>query len=303
MRRCVIVVGLAALLSALPACNQTHWNLFNKRDDNTPVAGTPQSVEDLVKYLNDNSSRLQNVRAQDIGLEVRKGILPPVTLRGTMVCEQPRNFRLAATFMEHSELDLGSNQEEFWFWIKRGAPYQFHCSYRAAEEGRVQKLPLPIRPDWIMEVLGMANFGPASRYERVVKPQTIELVERTRSPQGTPVTKIMVIRRRRSVAPTPQVTDFLLLDGRTNKEICSAHVERVEVVGSMMGVLPRDVVIHYPDENVKMAFHMAHVEPNIQLPANFTAFMRQPLRGIPSVDLATGQIDGQPSGLQRTRLN
>ena len=82
-------------------------------------------------------------------------------------------------------------------------PPQFHCSYQALREGKVRMLPFPFQPDWIMETLGMGQYGPATRYEPqvVVEAEKLKLIEKIRSPQGVPVKKVTVFNRRKMTAP------------------------------------------------------------------------------------------------------
>src|SRR5207253_6163960 len=133
-----------------------------------PYRGGPPSEvpskEALVQYLNDNSQRVQTLRCDDLDLTCSQGI-QTVGLRGKMMCQRPRNFRMSADHWGKTEVEIGSNNEEFWYWLRRGDPYQVHCSYKDLGDGKVQRLPFPFQPEWVIETLGLANYGPASRYE------------------------------------------------------------------------------------------------------------------------------------------
>src|SRR5207253_1972708 len=114
--------------------------------------------------------------------------------------------------------DLGSNNEEFWFWLSKAPkPYQYYCSYEDLKKG-VPYLPIPFQPEWIMETLGLGPYGPVERYqlESDDKTQTLRLVEMARSPQGTPLRKVIVMKARETKAPEPQVTHYLLIDETTH---------------------------------------------------------------------------------------
>src|SRR4051812_21039777 len=120
MRNVVGVCITATLLASL-GCTEGRWGLIRKE---TGGGGGPvnndkvPSVESLVSYLNENASRTESVRCSDLSLTVYQGVVP-VTLGGQMVCQRPKNFRLSAEMLGKTEVDLGSNQEEFWYWIKR----------------------------------------------------------------------------------------------------------------------------------------------------------------------------------------
>jgi hypothetical protein len=68
-------------------------------------------------------------------------------VRGRIYAEKPKNFRMKVTFSGKDEVDIGSNQNEFWFWVRRNVDkHQYYCSYKDLNEGKVRMMPLPIQP-------------------------------------------------------------------------------------------------------------------------------------------------------------
>src|SRR5439155_23433913 len=119
-------------------------------------SGTP-TAEQLVAYLNDNARRLQSIESRDVQLDASMK-WETFGLTGVMVCQKPRNFRLMAKAASMSMADVGSNQDEFWFWVgKSDPPYLFHCSHQDFAQGRSQ-VKFPLQPDWVMVALGMAEY-------------------------------------------------------------------------------------------------------------------------------------------------
>jgi hypothetical protein len=288
MRHVVFGSTLAALVLAT-GCTTTKWNM-NRGKEEVRVSTEVPSAPALVNYLNDNANRVKSVRCASLDLQCSQG-LRSVGLSGQMVCQKPRNFRLSAKVFGQQELDLGSNDQEFWFWVKRGAPYQFHCSHQALAEGRVRQLPFPVQPDWIIEAMGIAPYGPADKYQVVARRDTVELVERTRSPQGQAIRKVTVFRRGRAPAGSPQVVGHLLLDDATGNEICAAEVTQVVVDRGTGAVLPRKVVLRWPAEKIKLTMTLDDVTINGQIARPDLLFTRAPLNGVKSVDLAEGRVD------------
>src|SRR5207244_2695317 len=95
------------------------------------------------------------------------------------------------------EIDLGCNDQEFWYWIGKAEPaHQFFCSFKDLRAGRVKELPFSFPPEWIMETMGLASYGPPERYKLVAEAGKLTLVEATRTPQGKRVRKLIVINRR-----------------------------------------------------------------------------------------------------------
>jgi hypothetical protein len=304
MRQVTAILGLGLLVVLAVGCNSTRWNFLKPQENNLPggpVDGKVPTVRAIVEYMNINASRVETLEARTLDVTVRQPGMPTVTLHGKMVAKRPKGFRMSLDgplgFTQVA--DLGSNNEEFWFWLSKAPkPYQYYCSYEDLKKG-VQFLPIPFQPEWIMETLGLGPYGPPERYqvESDEKTQTLRLSEVTRSPQGTPVRKVIVMKSRETKAPDPQVTHYLLIDETTRKEICSAHILQTMVDPGTGAILPRRVDLHWALEDATLSMSIEKAAVNVQLPP--TAFARPTLTGVQAYNLARGQVD--PPGLKQVQ--
>jgi hypothetical protein len=286
------LVVLAGLAGCTPE-GAGRLNFINPKTTKTPPAEVPQ-VADLVAYLNTNSQNIPGIFSDDVTLTCHKGIMPGVSLSGIVRCQGPRNFRLKGKVFGGDEVDLGSNDQEFWYWIKRGDPYQVYCSYQALEEGKVKQMPFPFQPDWVMDAMGLGKYGPPEKYKLTSDDTTLKLTETTRSPQGNLVRKVIVFRRLKAEGNQPQVLAFLLLDDATGKEICSCHISERLIIPNK-GEIPRKFELRWPEQSLKMALRLDDVRVTSQFAAQ--AFVRSPMANVPSLNLATLTVDG--GGVQR----
>lgn len=301
MRHAAACLGLT-LLVVLTGCNTLRWGIFRPPENiKTPVTqGTAPTTEQLTDYLNKNAALLKTLRCDEVRVTCRQGI-QAVDLDARMICQQPRNFRMTANFLGKPEVDLGSNEQEFWYWIRRGDPAQIYCRYQDLDAGQVRIMPFPFQPDWVLETLGMGQYGPASHYQLDTSdPNKLKLIERTKSPQGKPVQKVIVFNRRPAQAPEPQITDFILVDEESNKEICSAHVLASQIDPGTGGMYPKRLELSWPEQRLSLKLDLTAATAGVQIPPGFPAFVRQPLSGIRSFNLASGQFDGQPTSIRRT---
>lgn len=293
-------IGLGLLVVLATGCESTRWNWLKPgpTNDVPTKAGASPTVKALVDYLNENASRVRSLRVDDLSVDATMGS-QSIALQGRIFAEKPRNFRMKATFLGKDEVDIGSNGNEFWFWAQRNPePYQYFCSYKDLNEGRVRMMPLPIQPEWVVETLGLGPYGPADRYKLEPDgPHTLRLVEKITSPQGLTVRKVIVMNRKEVNSPQPQVTAFLLLDDRTGQEICSAHILSTKLDRATGAILPYKMDIRVPTQKMSMALKLDSVTVN-GLIVN-TAFLRQPMTGVEPFNLATKQIE--PWGTQRTQ--
>jgi hypothetical protein len=270
--------------------------------DNTPTGEQiPTTAKELVEYLNICSSRLNSVKT-DLDMDCRANG-QSVGLAAGMVCEKPRNLRLRGKLAGQAACDIGSNNEEFWYWIKQDDQPLYHCSYDAMARGNVP-LPFPFQPDMVMAALGMAEYNPdPNRYEVKVLAKTVELSEESISAAGKPIRKVTVFARGRVdqndiVKGRPQVIEYKIRDAQ-GKDLCKATVERVRYERG--AIVPQKLRLSWPAERMELALTLRSVEVNsVDAQRNADLFRRE---GLPykSFDLARGVPDAGSTSIQRTR--
>jgi hypothetical protein len=293
LRHVLTLFGLGFLL-ALAGCSSTRWGWVKNNDRQTPSAGPnelPTAVQ-LVDYMNNNAGRIQSLRVEDLDLTCTQG-LQSFGLRGTIVTQKPMNFRLGAKTLGNPVIDLGSNDTEFWYWISKAEPpYQVYCAYKDLNEGRVRRMPFPFQPQWVMESMGLGPYGPADKYKLEHDADTIKLIERTTSSQGVPVRKLIVFKRKPVQPPYAQVTDYLLLDDASGKEICAAHISEVQLDRATGAIVPKRIELRWPAEKLKLAMRLDGTTVNPPVPPQ--VFTRQTSPNIQSFNLASMQVDNTP---------
>jgi len=297
MRHIALVLG--TLLLAAGCTTFPHLRKNQGQPAATPASTEVPTKEAILGYLNDNAARVQSLRCKELDMDARQG-LQSVGLRGQVVCQKPRNFRMSASVLGKQEVDLGSNDQEFWFWVARAEPpHLYHCSYDDMARGQFRN-PFPFQPEWIMEALGLAEYGAPENYELKVQAHTLELVQRTRSPQGVALTKVTVISRGKAVPPTPQVMGHFLFDAN-GKELMSAHITRVQIDKNTGAIVPREVKLTSPADKTELKLKFEDVTINDPALAHLSQrlFTRPNLTNVTSFDLARGAT-ASPTGIRRT---
>jgi hypothetical protein len=285
---------MASSLGAVAATGCNNWPTLRQTNPiagRQPVSAAVPTGAELASYLNQNSKRVQSIEVRDLDMDATQR-LQSIGLKGQMICQKSRNFRLSARVGGNTMVDLGSNNEEFWYWIaKSEPPYLFHCSYTDLPRVPPERMPFPFQPEWIMETLGMAEYDPNKNYQVVTKPNAFELVEQTRSAQGQPVKKITVFSR----APSSvQVSAHILQDAQGN-ELCSAHITDVQMDAASGAVVPRMVQLVWPAEKIKLKLRLNELVVNQALAPERTArlFSKPVLKDVRDYNLAQGTA--QPS--------
>jgi hypothetical protein len=283
----LVAFGILLLLTGCPPFSNT----VNPNDPSRGrvVTQTPTAPQ-LVAQLNATSQRLQSIECRDVWIDAKQGI-QPVGLPGYMICQKNRNFRLTGKLGGKPAVDIGSNEQEFWFWISQAEPPGlYYCSYADLESGRVRRLPFPFQPSWVMEALGMADREPNGTYEPVkATASTFELIQNTVGTQGQPVRKVTVFRRNLQVAGHR-------LEDASGREICTAQVLDMQQDQASGTVVPKVIQLTWKAQELTMKLRLDGVRVNGGIPPDRAqaAFSRPRWQNIPAYDLAGGA--DQPTG-------
>jgi hypothetical protein len=291
----VITAGLVLSMALVLGCN----TLPHRRDPAatapavTQAPGPAPEPAQLVRYLNDNAHKIQGLRAE-VAMDCKQD-RQSVGLDGRLACAWPRSFRLQARALGQPAADIGSNDNEFWFWISKAEPpYVYHCSYK--ELNPSVSLPFPFQPDMVMAALGLAEYDPNKSYRIREGPKYLELIEDTTTPQGQPVDKITVFNRLEvRGSGEPQVVAHVLKD-KQGHVIAQAVVHRVVVSRETGAVVPQHVSLTWPGQKMEMEMRFRDVQV-VRLDAQAQLFQRANLGNLTSFDLARRVVDGP--GIQR----
>jgi hypothetical protein len=263
-----------------PRASATRWD------------GQPTSAS-MVAYLNENARLVPAVSAEDITLDCHQG-KESIVLTGRMDCEKPKKFRLTAKLSFQPAADIGSNDQEFWFWVsKANPPYVYHCSHEGMARAAT-RLPFPFEPEMLMAALGMGELDATKKYEVRTTGNTVELIEQAVSSKGQPIQKVTEFNRG-ARGDQPTIAAHILRDPQGRK-ICEAIITHSRRDPASGAELPLRVTLHWPEQQVemKMKLDSLHVvQPNPE--ATQRLYTRRALSSQQSFDLEANRIDA-PTG-------
>src|SRR5262245_41675125 len=152
MKKLTAVLVLTVAMASLVGCGANPlWKPILNNQGKAPT--WPPKAEDLVAYLNDNASRVKAIQSNAVQIDARQGFTG-IGADGLLVFEKPRNFRLKAKAVGKDAVDIGSNGDEFWYWMNDPQhPYVNHCSYADLAKGNVP-VPAFFQPDLLIAALG-----------------------------------------------------------------------------------------------------------------------------------------------------
>jgi hypothetical protein len=279
----LVVVGLFTLSGA--SCpNYLHLPPFGP----PPPRVLPPSptIDQVIQAVNQNNSQIHSFTANRAMLS---GPGWP-TLRATVAFERPRRLRLLAdTGFTGRELDLGSNDQIFWFWLKRNQPpATFYCRHEQFATCPARQM-IPIEPEWLIESLGTAELDPALPYQgpRPLPGDRLEIRAIRETPDG-PTTKVTIIDGWRALILEQHVFDA---QGRLRASSIAEGHRRDPLSGLVM---PSIVRISVPPAQFSMRLDLGNVQINQAAgnPGELWAMPNYP--GYPTVDLCDPNQQFQP---------
>jgi hypothetical protein len=235
-----------------------------------PRALPPQaSLDQVVAAVHDNTQRVRSVMAPQAVL-----VVPGVPrLSARLACEPPRRFRLQAqTSLTGPELDIGSNDELFWIWLRQHA------------QSQARRL-LPIRADWLPELLGLVKFRGDDVHD---------------GPYPLPDGRLEI--RSRLASGGDEVLKTTILDGTTGlvaeqhlftpagERLASIRTTRYRVDPPSGAALPRLIEVSWPASGVDFKLELASVTVNGGSPDPVQLWQMPAYPGYEPVDLADPSV-------------
>jgi hypothetical protein len=177
-----------------------------------PLASGTANVAAILAEHNRNAEQIQVMQARpDLTVTVdEKGSRPSShPLNGRMAMEQPRNFKLELYHTTGKIGDIGSNDNEYWFWVKDKTQRAIYfCNYDEADASRQAAT---FQPDWIKEAMGLRVIPEAEASEITLKPGepgTLVLTHRPHKAGGVTYTRVTIIDK-----ATHRILEHRLLTG------------------------------------------------------------------------------------------
>ena len=206
--RCALLATAGVLIAVGTAgCQSWRWQTAE-------LLGRQPTTDDVMAAVNANAGIIQTLLADDVTITIRSGqrlrervataIATHLALRGRLAVRKPRYLRLIAGTSFSRELDLGSNDREFWLYVRQAEeptlgpgkhPVLYHCTY---EEYRRSGAELPLEPQWVIEALGIQEIDPTmNHFLQPGQRGTVELATPTTLTNGLPAVIVRVVTLKR----------------------------------------------------------------------------------------------------------
>jgi len=209
---------------------------------------------DAIKRINARNASIRSLECHNITIRVNCPGTPPVNLKSEMAYEKDKKFRMINQSVLGREADVGSNDQQFWFWSKRMRPPTLYY----ANHSDMIKVPLrdPLNPLWLMECMNVQEI--ATKNTEIRQQEKYWAIHQTRvSLLGALVVKMTLI--------DPQEERIVghYLYNSENKLIASSEIVAFAKCGSVY--VPTEMKMCWHEENMSMLFQFTQIAVNTKI--------------------------------------
>jgi len=269
----LLLVWFCASGAACPRVLQQYTNPLGQA---LPPNPTLVQITDVV---NDNSARVRSISCSRATLSTPG--MP--SLAANIALERPRSFRLVGEKFG-PQVDLGSNNELLWFWIRAAQPPAlFYCRHDQFAVSSARQI-IPVEPEWLTDAFGVVTLNPANHLEGPFPLGKGRLEIRSKPTVPGQGSRVTVVDADSGVVIEQHVYDTQ--GQRLATAMLSKHV-RDPASGA---TLPRHIEIQWPPAKFEFTIDMPDIQVN-QLTGQAALFAKPSYSGYNEVDLAQpGQL-------------
>jgi hypothetical protein len=214
-----------------------------------------EKLEKSIERINSRNKKIKSITAEGIRIKVNQKT--SVNVFGNLSMEKQKNFRLKIWHsMTGIEMDIGSNEEIFWFWSKRMTPPALY--FAKHENTNKTMLKAPLNPMWIMQSLGLNSIDLKNKEFKKIE-DNWAIVEKSISSTGDLVKIAILIDANKDL-----ILGNYLYD-KNFKLIASSEIKNYTIDSKTNSLVPKDILIIWYDENISMECKFSKIQTNLSI--------------------------------------
>lgn len=250
-RICLILITIIGLLILTKIGNFSPKLNFVSVIQNQITKQQYNSSPQLIK-INLQNEEIHSFLDENVSVMVKNG---PIAwkFKGSLAYQKDKNFRLQIFGLLGKTLDLGSNNQMFWFWSKTmNPPNLFYANH---EDVHKSKLKTPFHPLWMMESISLTKID-LSNSKISSKDGMFIITEERLS------TLNQIIKKTTLVDPDKGIIGHYITDLKDNL-ICGSEVKEWN------GNLPKVIIMIWYEENISIQMEFKNPEINKNISSEY----------------------------------
>lgn len=219
--------------------------IFKKEPKKQNITPQSNNIQNTINQVNKYNKSIKNFISDDVDIKITNNVFQ---LKGCILYEKNRNFRLLINSVAGKEIDIGSNDQYLWFWSKRIKPQALY--YALHEDIYLTRLKTPFHPIWMMESLGLNEINLKTYYYNQQN-NLIYLYYLETNTLNEPVIRVIAI------------------DSNVNKIIKQYVFQRSIMICSVdisyINNLPSEIKYKWYEENTSMTLVLNNVQKNMPI--------------------------------------
>lgn len=176
------------------------------------VFNSPPDLPQLISAVNENTDKVRQLHSDSVRLSV-PGQLG--SLRATVDFDRmtgpdsPGRFRLFGNALGTRQLDLGSNDDRYWMWVKQNQPPTVYWGRHSQFYQSAAQEFLPMPPAWLIDALGVVHLDPNGKHDGPYASQSpgqLQIRTKIPTPRGE-LLRVLDIDQQRALIMQQQIFD------------------------------------------------------------------------------------------------
>lgn len=272
----ICLTPLVLLIAGGAGCPQwMHWPFATATPVPSVLTANP-SLDQIIQAVNGNSAQVQSMSTNYATLSPQGS----PSLRAVLFIERPGRFRVRGTHaLTGPEVDLGSNDEMFWLWIKRSDPPALYFARHSQAATSGFRRLMPLSPQQLVEAFGIPMLDPTAAHQGPFPQGDGRLAVRTTipGPNGL-LTKTTIVDARSAWVVEQQLHDA------AGEMLASVKTSDHKLDAMTRAWLPHTIELSIPQGNLSMTLSIERWDVNVPPPAD--AFVKPEQPGYPNVDVS-----------------
>ncbi|MEX0727762.1 MAG: hypothetical protein WD065_15905 [Planctomycetaceae bacterium] len=234
--------------------------------------------DELIAALNQDAAEIQSWESTHVTLKAKGQGAPPFGFPANIAVERPQRFHLSASGPFGREVDVGSNEQLFWFWMKQAPEKNVFFANHADFQGADAPGRLPLNPESLMSAFGMQPLDPQA-WE--MTPLDGDRVKLTPLPgtDRSPLERTLIVDLCEG-----HIVEQVLTD-RSGKVCARLKFDEFRRCDNAPVIMPHLLVIESPPTEMTIEMHLRQVNVNpSQIPEDL--WMMPTIAGSPPLNIA-----------------